>query len=137
LRLLSAAKAARDAGGWRVLWCDNVLPADAATAALALGDRADEVRTEGAALSLEQAAELAMRAHGTRRRPPTGWASLSPTELEVVALVAEGKTNPEIASSLTISRATVKTHVSHVLTKLALGSRSEIAAEFARRGSLG
>ena len=37
----------------------------------------------------------------------------------------------------TISRATVKTHVSHVLTKLGLGSRSEIAAEFARRGSLG
>ena len=77
-----------------------------------------------------------MRAHGTRKRPATGWASLSPTELEVVALVAEGKTNPEIALALTISRATVKTHVSHVLTKLGIGSRSEIAAEFARRRSL-
>ena len=42
-------------------------------------------------------------AHGTRKRPSMGWASLSPTELEVVALVAEGKTNPEIASALTIS----------------------------------
>ena len=102
-----------------------------------LGERAPKIEAEGSALTLEQAVELAMRAHGTRKRPSTGWPSLSPTELEVVALVAEGKTNPEIASALTISRATVKTHVSHVLTKLGLGSRSEIAAEFARRGSLG
>ncbi len=113
----------------------SALTGDADIAAAAESRSANVLRryeAEGAALTLEQAAELAMRAHGTRKRPATGWASLSPTELEVVALVAEGKTNPEIASALTISRATVKTHVSHVLTKLALGSRSEIAAEFAR-----
>ena len=128
----------RRTGGDR---CGGTLPArrwsDIARATEELDDRAAEVLAEGAALTLEQAVELAMRAHGTRKRPASGWASLSPTELEVVALVAEGKTNPEIASALTISRATVKTHVSHVLTKLGLGSRSEIAAEFARRGSLG
>ena len=79
-----------------------------------------------------------MRAHGTRRRPSTGWASLSPTELEVVALLAEGKTEPgDRIGTHDLSR-TVKTHVSHVLTKLGLGSRSEIAAEFGEgRGSLG
>jgi predicted ATPase/class 3 adenylate cyclase/DNA-binding CsgD family transcriptional regulator len=139
LRLLAAAAQIATDNGWGPTWGVSVLTggADIAAARDALGDRASDIEAEGAALTLEQAAELAMRAHGTRKRPASGWASLSPTELEVVALVAEGKTNPEIASALTISRATVKTHVSHVLTKLGLGSRSEIAAEFARRRSLG
>ncbi len=140
LRLLAASTAIATDGGMAPTWGDaarRTIVGHRARRAEALGDRAAEIRGEGAALTLEQAVELAMRAHGTRKRPASGWASLSPTELEVVALVAEGKTNPEIASALTISRATVKTHVSHVLTKLGLGSRSEIAAEFARRGSLG
>jgi len=139
LRLLAAASAVRQQNRWVNLWSDIARTADEDVAAArnTLGDRAADIEREGAVLPLEQAVELAMRAHGTRKRPSTGWASLSPTELEVVALVAEGKTNPEIAAALTISRATVKTHVSHVLTKLGLGSRSEIAAEFARRGSLG
>ena len=52
--------------------------ADIAAARDALGERAPEIEAEGAALTLDQAAELAMRAHGTRKRPATGWASLSP-----------------------------------------------------------
>ncbi len=139
LRLLAAAAKISHDNGWGPMWGASSLTGleDIAAAHKALGDRAAEVHAEGEALTLEQAAELAMRAHGTRKRPATGWASLSPTELAVVALVAEGKTNPEIATALTISRATVKTHVSHILTKLGVVTRSEIAAEFARRGSLG
>jgi DNA-binding NarL/FixJ family response regulator len=52
-----------------------------------------------------------------------------------VHLVAAGQTNPEIAAALFVSRATVKTHVSHALAKLGLSSRSELADEDGRRSS--
>jgi DNA-binding CsgD family transcriptional regulator len=84
--------------------------------------------------TLDDAVELAMRGHGVRRRPTAGWASLSPMELEVVRLVATGRTNPEIATALLVSRATVKTHVSDALTKLGPTNRAELAAEATRQG---
>jgi DNA-binding CsgD family transcriptional regulator len=62
------------------------------------------------------------------------WASLTPTELDVVRLIAEGFSNPEIGTRLFITRATVKTHLSHVFTKLGVMSRAELAAEATRRG---
>jgi DNA-binding NarL/FixJ family response regulator len=46
----------------------------------------------------------------------------------VVRLVADGLTNPEIGSRLFISRATVKTHLSHVYAKLDVSNRTELAA---------
>jgi predicted ATPase/DNA-binding CsgD family transcriptional regulator len=52
---------------------------------------------------------------------------LTGRELEVARLVAEGLSNPAIASTLFVSRATVKTHVSHILRKLALDSRVQLA----------
>jgi non-specific serine/threonine protein kinase len=52
---------------------------------------------------------------------------LTGRELEVARLVAEGLSNPAIASKLFVSRATVKTHVSHILRKLALDSRVQLA----------
>lgn len=61
------------------------------------------------------------------RPTSTGWASLTPTELEVVHLVAEGLSNPEIASRLFMSRATVKTHLSHVYNELDIANRTELA----------
>ncbi len=57
---------------------------------------------------------------------------LSPRELEVLALIAAGKTNPEIAEALTISPATVSKHVHNILGKLGLSRRSEAAAWWAR-----
>lgn len=68
-----------------------------------------------------------------RDRPATGWEALTPTELEVSALAAEGLTNPEIGRRLFISRRTVETHLSHVYAKLGVSSRVELAAEAAVR----
>ena len=68
-----------------------------------------------------------------RKRPAGGWESLTPTELQVVELAAQGLTNPEIARRMFISRGTVKVHLSHVYAKLNLRNRSELATRAARR----
>jgi predicted ATPase/DNA-binding CsgD family transcriptional regulator len=88
---------------------------------------------EGEALSLDEAVAYVRRARGTRKRPSTGWESLTPTELEVVRHAAAGLTNPEIGVRMFISRGTVKVHLSHVYAKLGLRNRSEVAAEAMRR----
>ena len=74
-----------------------------------------------------------LRHHGIRRtravsqrQPQTGWAALTPTEVKVASLVAEGRSNPDIAAQLFLSRNTVQTHVSHILTKLGAQSRAQI-----------
>ena len=59
--------------------------------------------------------------------------SLSPQEQRVLALVAEGKTNKEIATALGLSDKTVKNYLSNVFDKLHLSRRAEAAAFFARR----
>ncbi len=89
---------------------------------------------EGAKLSPQAAIAYAARGRGERKRPTTGWASLTPSELEVVHLVGQHLTNPEIAARLFVSRATVKTHLVHIFAKLGIDSRSELAAEAVRRG---
>jgi DNA-binding CsgD family transcriptional regulator len=61
-----------------------------------------------------------------RVRPVSGWAALTPTEAKVASLVAEGRSNPDIAAELFLSRNTVQTHVSHILAKLEARSRTEI-----------
>jgi DNA-binding NarL/FixJ family response regulator len=76
-----------------------------------------------------------LRALGVRRVPRVkhtaascGWAALTPTERQVADLVRRGLTNPEIAAHLYVSPRTVQSHVSHILAKLDLRSRVEIAA---------
>ncbi|SFR00119.1 regulatory protein, luxR family [Lentzea waywayandensis] len=73
--------------------------------------------------------ELGMRtgSHATRRKATSGWDSLTDTEVRVARSVAEAKSNPQIAQELFLSRRTVETHVSHILTKLGARSRIEIA----------
>jgi DNA-binding NarL/FixJ family response regulator len=61
-------------------------------------------------------------------------ALLSAREREVLALVAEGKTNREIAAALVISEATARNHVSHILEKLGLNNRGTAAAFAVRMG---
>jgi DNA-binding CsgD family transcriptional regulator/tetratricopeptide (TPR) repeat protein len=74
-----------------------------------------------------------LRRHGVqlaprsvRRRERTGWKALTDTEVRVARLVAEGRTNTEIAAGMVLSRRTVETHVSHILAKLQVGSRREV-----------
>jgi DNA-binding CsgD family transcriptional regulator len=93
----------------------------------------DAAWNRGADLSPDQAVGWVRRARGSRKRPSGGWESLTPTELEVVRHAAAGLTNPEIGERMFISRGTVKTHLSHIYTKLDVRNRSELAAEAMRR----
>ena len=70
---------------------------------------------------------------GERRRPTHGWDSLTPTEHDIVALIAEGLTNPQIAERMLIETSTVKSHVHHIFTKLGITTRSQLAATASRR----
>ncbi len=81
-------------------------------------------------------ASARLRPFGIRRRrgsyqvrPASGWAALTPTELKVASLVARGRSNPDIATEMFLSRNTVQTHVSHILMKLDARSRAEIVRE--------
>jgi predicted ATPase/class 3 adenylate cyclase/DNA-binding CsgD family transcriptional regulator len=87
---------------------------------------------EGAALSIDEAIAYARRGRGKRKRPPSGWYSLTPTELDVVRLVSEGLVNNDIAARLFVSPRTVQTHLTHVYTKLGLASRVQLVQEAAR-----
>jgi DNA-binding CsgD family transcriptional regulator len=85
--------------------------------------------------------QSALRTLGIRRgrhaprRPSFGWESLTPTELRVVGLTAEGLTNGQIAERLFVSRRTVATHLEHVFQKLGYANRVELAAEATRRAA--
>jgi predicted ATPase/DNA-binding NarL/FixJ family response regulator len=102
----------------------------------ALGDDAYEAaRAAGSSLSIEEAVAWTRRARGPRKRPPGGWESLTPTEAKVVELVAHGLTNPQIAERMFVSKATVKTHLSHVFQKLDVHSRAELSARATQRAT--
>lgn len=68
------------------------------------------------------------------RRPPRE--ELSPRELEILRLVAAGNTNREIARTLFISEATVKTHLLHIYEKLSAPDRAAAVSEAYKRGLL-
>jgi predicted ATPase/DNA-binding CsgD family transcriptional regulator len=92
----------------------------------------DAAWAEGSALSTEEAIAYAQRGRGDRKRPATGWASLTPAELDVVGLVAEGLTNKDVAGRLFISPRTVQSHLAHVFAKLGVTTRTQLAQEAAR-----
>jgi DNA-binding CsgD family transcriptional regulator/tetratricopeptide (TPR) repeat protein len=70
---------------------------------------------------------------GRRNRPKNGWQALTPTESKVAALVAQGLSNPDIATRMFLSPRTVQSHISNILTKLKLQSRLQVAVAMARR----
>ncbi len=94
-----------------------------------LGAVRDVARAEAALRSLG----VRRGRRGSRRRPLSGWDSLTPTELEVVRQVAEGLTNAEIGRRLFISGRTVESHLSHVFAKLNVASKLKLAAEAGRQ----
>jgi DNA-binding CsgD family transcriptional regulator len=57
----------------------------------------------------------------------------TPTELDVVRLAREGRSNKDIAAGLIVSPRTVQTHLTHIYTKLGLTSRVQLMQEAARR----
>jgi DNA-binding NarL/FixJ family response regulator len=73
----------------------------------------------------------------TRRTATPEHQKLSPRELEVLALIARGTTNREVAGRLFISEATVKTHLLHIYAKLAAKDRAAAVAIAYQRGLLG
>jgi DNA-binding CsgD family transcriptional regulator len=95
-------------------------------------DDFDDSWAEGAELSTEEAIAYAQRGRGERKRPTSGWASLTPAERDVVRLVSEGLANKDIATRLFVSPRTVQTHLTHVYTKLGLTSRVQLVHEAAR-----
>ena len=136
LRLLAAAGRLRDETGycWRFGFEERAVSAARDAAMAELGDTAGAAATaEGRDLDWRDAAAYARRARGERKRPSHGWASLTPTEQQVVALAGEGLTNPQIAERLLMGRATVKTHLGHAFDKLGVRTRAELASQAARR----
>jgi DNA-binding CsgD family transcriptional regulator len=87
----------------------------------------------GAQLGIRRA-QAVLRGLGVRLpRHEYGAVVLTPREIEVAELVAEGLSNPAIARRLYLSRPTVASHVAHILTKLGFSSRAQIAAWAAQR----
>ena len=132
-RPLQRAKALEAAAG-------HFVDADDKTEARAAFTAAVDVYTSlGAAADIARV-QAEFRAHGIRRGPhakhrraQSGWDSLTATEIKIAAFVEEGLSNPEIAARLLLSRRTVATHVSHILKKLNVNSRIDIARESALR----
>lgn len=100
---------------------------------------------------LRRGLDLAQRCHGTvlaewaeeelratgarpRRLTLTGVDSLTPSELRVARLAAEGRSNREIAQALFVTTATIETHLSHVFQKLGVGGRDELSVALAAGG---
>jgi len=132
-RPLLSAKALEAAAGDFVSTDDR----DQARAAFT---KAVEIYTSLGAATDVARLQTRFRAHGIRRGPHakhrqarSGWDSLTPAETKIAALVKGGLSNPEIAARLFLSRRTVATHVSHILKKLDVHSRIDIAREAALR----
>ncbi len=87
-------------------------------------------------------ADARLRPYGVRRgsrsahrHAAIGWEALTPSEERIARLVAEGKSNPDIAAELFLSRRTVQAHVSNILGKLQFHSRIEVVRAASERSS--
>jgi DNA-binding NarL/FixJ family response regulator len=92
-----------------------------------------EVRAGGAPMTSEVARMVVRAFAGSPPIPATeGTDQLSDREMEILALIAEGCPNKEIASRLLISSGTVRTHLMHIYEKLHVHCRTEAAAKYLR-----
>ena len=82
-----------------------------------------------------EVAQQELRATGEtpRRRGPAAWDRLTPQELQIAKLAAQGATNWEIGQRLYVSRRTVSTHLHRIFPKLGVTSRTQLAAALATR----
>ncbi len=111
----------------------------------ALGAKRTTVAWEtGREMTTEQALDLALAATeapatGSNRPPDRSAlqvAGLTPRQLEVAVLVAQGLTNRQIAERLVVTERAAAAHVEHILNKLGVGSRTQIAVWISERGLL-
>jgi non-specific serine/threonine protein kinase len=128
-RLFAAAEALRASLGRHRSIADQAdFDKRVASTRAGLGDAAFATAwTQGSNMPLEEATKAAL---APTESLPAGTAKSPFTlrEREVVALVAQGLTNREIASRLVISERTADTHVQHILNKLGVSSRVQVAA---------
>ena len=98
--------------------------------------QAVELATICGATSLKDRAERELLATGARPRriALSGVASLTPSERRVAEMAAEGPTNREIAQALFVTQRTVEVHLTSIYRKLAINSRSQLAAALAEPG---
>ncbi len=131
-RPLATASALEDLATNRIGGGDHAAGIDAL-------DRALILYTDAGASWDASRVRARMRRHGVRRRlltaarPPTGWASLTASELTVAQLVAQGLSNRDVAARLFVSPHTVSSHLRHVFTKLGVNSRVELARLLSER----
>ncbi len=121
---------------------DKIIPAiQAGAASYLLKDVSADVLVE--AIRAVRRGERRLHPEAMRKlmeqvaKPPAGSptaASLTPRELEVLALVAQGKHNREIAAALVISEKTAKMHISNILGKLGLEDRTQMAIYAIQKG---
>jgi DNA-binding CsgD family transcriptional regulator len=113
---------------WTV-WRDLDAPYEAATARMLIGQACALLGDSDGSEMEREAARAAFAALGAVEvgpRQPAG--GLTAREVEVVALVAQGKTNRAIADELIVSEKTVASHLSHIFTKLGISSRAALTA---------
>ncbi|HSG13233.1 MAG TPA: response regulator transcription factor, partial [Gaiellaceae bacterium] len=84
--------------------------------------------------SLRRSGAGSKTANGNGHARASGEPSLSPREQEILSLLAEGKTQRDIAAALVISPKTVSTHIQHLLAKLGVNSRAQAVAAAYRLG---
>jgi len=132
-RPLELALASEDAAAAFVKQRDPARARPLLEQAIAIYERLDAYRDLARANAVLRLAGVRRGARGPRKRPQTGWQSMTPTERTVAALVADGLTNPQIGQRLFISRRTVQTHLVHVFAKLDISSRAQLAAQVARQ----
>jgi DNA-binding NarL/FixJ family response regulator len=95
--------------------------------------REDLIQTIRAVYAGERAISAAIGSRLAERMTRT---ELTPRELEVLNLIAKGRSNKEIGSTLGIAEVTVKLHVGHILTKLKVNDRTQAATTALQRGIL-
>ncbi|ANY07537.1 response regulator [Pseudonocardia sp. HH130630-07] len=108
--------------------------ADAEAIGRALRSAADGVSTVDASVL---ARLVSARSGGTRPEPAEPPDGLTPREVEVLALIADGLSNTEIARRLVVGEATVKTHVNHLFAKTGLRDRAQAVGYAYRHGLAG
>jgi DNA-binding NarL/FixJ family response regulator len=122
-----------EAARTRLLIADAIRELDPEVARSEAHSALDGFEALGAGRDADAAAAL-LRGLGVKaaRAGPKGIGTLTKREREVLALLGEGLSNPEIAERLYLSRKTVQHHVAHILAKLGARSRAEAAAEAVR-----